>query len=41
MCPRRKKRVQARNMSISLFEFRYDINTIFAKYRDTDVDIDI
>jgi len=27
--------------SISLFQFRYDIDTIFAKYRDIDIDIDI
>ena len=27
--------------SISLFQFRYDIDTIFTKYRDVDIDIDI
>jgi len=27
--------------SISLFQFRYDIDTIFTKYRDIDIDIDI
>jgi len=27
--------------SISGFQFRYDIHTIFRKYRDIDIDIDI
>ena len=27
--------------SISLFQFRYDVDTIFTKYRDNDIDIDI
>ena len=30
-----------RDGSISLFIFRYDIDTIFGKYRDIDIDIDI
>ena len=28
-----------RAVSISLFQFRYDIDTIFTKYRDIDIDI--
>jgi len=30
-----------RAVSISHFQFRYDIDTIFTKYRDIDIDIDI
>jgi len=26
---------------MSLFQFRYDTDTIFTKYRDIDIDIDI
>jgi len=33
--------VGASDASISLFQFRYDINMIFTKYRDIDIDIDI
>ena len=33
--------IQASDASISLFQFRYDIDTIFTKYRDIDIDIDI
>jgi len=29
--------VRCRDGSISLFEFRYDIDTIFAKYRDIEI----
>jgi len=29
------------DVSMSLFQFRYDIDTIFTKYRDIDIDIDI
>jgi len=31
--------VYTRAVSISLFQFRYDIDTIFTKYRDIDIDI--
>jgi len=31
----------ASDASISLFQFRYDIDTIFTKYRDIDDDINI
>jgi len=38
---RRSSALRASDASISLFQFRYDIDTIFTKYRDIDIDIDI
>jgi len=35
------QRVENRDGSMSLFRFRYDINTIFGKYCNIDIDIDI
>ena len=36
-----RKDQQTGDASISLFQFRYDIDTIVTKYRDIDIDIDI
>ena len=31
--------IMSSDAQISLFQFRYDIDTIFSKYRDIDIDI--